>query len=72
MLLDCSLGPVTSALIVPEKMLPPSFGMMLICTPPVVASAEPAAVSTTTSSKVWALYWKPPPLNTRESMPPKL
>ena len=45
-------------LTVPENMLPPSFGMMLIWTPPVVASAEPAAVSTTTSSKVCRVVLK--------------
>src|SRR2546428_5789998 len=68
----CMLGLVFSVLKLPENLLPPSLGTMLIWTPPVVDSAVPAVVSTTTSSKVWALYWKPPPLNTLLSIPERL
>src|SRR4030095_13513801 len=47
-----SLGPVNSPLKLPENLLPPSLGTMLICTPPVDDSAEPAAACQTTASNV--------------------
>ena len=54
MFFAASFGPEYATVAMPENWLPPSFGIMLICIPPLSRSAPTPLVSTTTS---WICSW---------------